>query len=117
MAMGAPVKLLENIEFDGWDLLNSMIVWGSQEYCAEKLNIAIDTLSLRIKEKYNMSFSQYKNKRREEAVFIPLFQKQYEIAMNGNCSMLIWLGKQYLGQKDQVETETSIKDKIEIVIK
>jgi hypothetical protein len=27
--------------------------------------------------------------------------KQYEVAMKGNTTMLIWLGKQYLGQTDQ----------------
>lgn len=29
-----------------------------------------------------------------------LKRKQYEMAMNGNVVMLIWLGKQLLGQKD-----------------
>ena len=29
-----------------------------------------------------------------------LRKAQIELAMGGNCSMLIWLGKQYLGQKD-----------------
>jgi len=26
--------------------------------------------------------------------------KQFEVAMRGNCTMLIWLGKNYLGQTD-----------------
>ena len=30
-----------------------------------------------------------------------LRKAQIELALSGNCSMLIWLGKQYLGQKDQ----------------
>lgn len=29
--------------------------------------------------------------------------KQIEVALNGNVPMLIWLGKQYLGQKDKQE--------------
>lgn len=29
--------------------------------------------------------------------------KQYEVAMAGNPTMLIWLGKQFLGQKDKTE--------------
>ena len=29
-----------------------------------------------------------------------LRKAQIELALSGNCSMLIWLGKQYLGQKD-----------------
>ena len=32
-----------------------------------------------------------------------LRRKQYELAMAGNPTMLIWLGKQILGQKDKSE--------------
>ena len=35
-----------------------------------------------------------------------LRQKQFEIAMTGNVSMLIWLGKQRLGQIDKQEIKT-----------
>ncbi len=31
---------------------------------------------------------------------IRLRKAQFELGFSGNCSMLIWLGKQYLGQKD-----------------
>lgn len=37
-----------------------------------------------------------------------LRRQQYELAMKGNCSMLIWLGKQYLGQTDKIDA--SVKD-------
>jgi len=32
-----------------------------------------------------------------------LKKKQIQVALSGNVSMLIWLGKQYLGQADKVE--------------
>jgi len=32
-----------------------------------------------------------------------LRRKQAELALNGNVTMLIWLGKQYLGQSDRQE--------------
>jgi hypothetical protein len=32
-----------------------------------------------------------------------LRRKQYELAMRGNATMLIWLGKQYLDQSDKPE--------------
>ena len=32
-----------------------------------------------------------------------LMQKQFEVAMSGNPTMLIWLGKQYLDQRDKSE--------------
>ena len=36
-----------------------------------------------------------------------LRRQQYKVAEAGNVSMLIWLGKQYLGQKDQQEVEVA----------
>lgn len=39
-----------------------------------------------------------------------LRRKQYEVAMKGNSSMLIWLGKQWLNQTDKVEATTSFED-------
>ena len=33
-----------------------------------------------------------------------LRREQYRLAMNGNPTMLIWLGKQLLGQADKVES-------------
>lgn len=37
-----------------------------------------------------------------------LRRKQFELAMLGNPTMLIWLGKNVLGQKDQVEHSGSV---------
>jgi hypothetical protein len=31
--MARPSKNLEKMEFDGWDQLDALIVWASQEYC------------------------------------------------------------------------------------
>lgn len=112
--MARPTKDLENMNFDGWDQLDALIVWASQEYCCEKLGVNTDTLTKKIKEKYEMSFSEYKSKR-QEPMRINLMKKQYDIAMAGNVSMLIWLGKQYLNQSDKQETVHDIS-KIQIKI-
>lgn len=45
---------------------------------------------------------------------LSLRRKQVEVANEGNPTMLIWLGKQYLGQKDKTET-SNISD-VKIVI-
>jgi hypothetical protein len=44
-----------------------------------------------------------------------LRRKQYEVAMGGNAALLIWLGKQYLGQTEKVEAmgEVTVKEAIE----
>lgn len=44
-------------------------------------------------------FAQVIEKGREQGK-MSLKRKQYEVAMGGNVSMLIWLGKQILGQRD-----------------
>lgn len=106
-------------EFDDKDfkLLESCIIWGSERYCCDKLGVSEKTLKKRIEEHYNIGFSQLKDQKRDE-VRNNLRLKQYEIAMKGNVSMLIWLGKNELGQTDKNETELTSKDlniKIEIV--
>tara|TARA_A100001201_G_scaffold41729_1_gene42726 strand:- start:167 stop:499 length:333 start_codon:yes stop_codon:yes gene_type:complete len=49
------------------------------------------------------NFSEYLKKGREEGK-ISLRRLQWTKAQNGNTTMLIWLGKQWLGQKDKIET-------------
>jgi hypothetical protein len=102
--MARPAKKLEDINFNGWDQLDAMIIWSNQVYCAEKLGINIDTLADRIKERTGLSFSEYKDQKKE-AMRVNIRKKQYDVAMAGNVSMLIWLGKNELGQTDKVENE------------
>jgi hypothetical protein len=101
--MARPKQLLEDIEANGWDILESMAVWATAEYCAAKLNISADTLDRRLKERFDYGFAEYKRKV-QEPMRINLMKKQYDVAMQGNVSMLIWLGKQYLGQSDKSDT-------------
>jgi hypothetical protein len=105
--MARPRKELEDIKFDGWDQLDALIVWSNEAYCAERLGINIDTLAARIKERTGLSFSEYKAQKKEP-MRINLLKKQYDIAMNGNVSMLIWLGKNELGQSDKNEVRQNL---------
>ena len=41
----------------------------------------------------------------DEKQKIDLKKKQWEVAMDGNVQMLIWLGKQYLGQQDSPDSK------------
>jgi hypothetical protein len=41
---------------------------------------------------------------------ISLRTKQVELALGGNTTMLVWLGKQLLGQRDRLDTEVSGKN-------
>jgi hypothetical protein len=97
-------KELEDMEFDGWDQLEVLAVWGSAEFCSQKLGISPDSLDRRLRERYGHGFAEYKHKI-QEPLRINLMKKQYDVAMSGNTALLIWLGKQYLKQSDKVETK------------
>src|SRR5210317_774714 len=49
------------------------------------------------------NFSEYLKKGRDKGK-MSLRRMQWEKAQSGNTTMLIWLGKQMLGQKDKIET-------------
>ncbi len=42
-----------------------------------------------------------------------LRRKQYEVAMKGNPTMLVWLGKQYLKQAEKIEADVTDNQKLE----
>lgn len=95
---------LDEMEFNGWDQLEALAVWGSAEFCAQKLGMSADSLDRRLKERYGYGFAEYKHKI-QEPLRINLMKKQYDVAMSGNTAMLIWLGKQYLKQSDKLAQE------------
>jgi len=70
---------------------------------AESIGVAPDTLYLRVQQVYGMTFSAYAQIKKQEGQDA-LRLKQFQIAMEGDKTMLIWLGKQYLGQTERVES-------------
>ena len=80
------------------------------------------TLTKWCKETYGVGFSDvYKSK--SSTGKMSLRRQQFKSAENGNVTMQIWLGKQWLGQTDKVEsrnenmyTETAL-DRIEKIVK
>lgn len=72
------------------------------------MGVSVDTL-----QSYDNleSFTEYKEKGRENAKG-SLRRKQYELAMrgSGHYGMLVWLGKQYLGQRERIEASVGTDD-------
>jgi hypothetical protein len=64
--------------------------------------ISEDTIERSVKREHGVSFADYFAQKRQTG-FVSLRRKQYELAMAGNATMLIFLGKQYLGQADKRE--------------
>lgn len=72
------------------------------EECAAILGVDYDTLNRRLGEEGFSGFTEYFKLKGSNGK-MSLRRKQYDQAMSGNSTMLIWLGKQWLGQADKSE--------------
>jgi hypothetical protein len=63
-------------------------------------NIDEDTLQRNLKDKYKCSWKQFMEQYSTQGK-VSLRRKQWELAMNGNSVMNVWLGKQWLDQSDK----------------
>lgn len=109
------------IEID-WDSLEALLgLEASEYYCAtwllkkqgkeinkKSIDAAIKVIQRRITERYGMSFVQFRDKMLDGRR-MKLRELQWKAADKGNAAILIWLGKQYLGQADQHKVETGEK--------
>lgn len=71
---------------------------------AALLGITADTLYRRCLLDKKKEYSAYSQEKKEHGKEL-LRSKQYQLAIDGNVPMNIWLGKQYLEQKDKQETD------------
>lgn len=78
---------------------------------AAYFKVSEDTIKRAVKREKKMTFLEYAGDKRRLG-HISLRRRQFQIAETGDKTMLIWLGKQYLGQSDKQETEVSNKDGI-----
>lgn len=95
--------------FIDWETVDKYLQAGaSGAYCANKIGVHENTLFKRTKKDKGMDFSEYK---RIQKCFGDdnLRIKKYFEAMKGNVALLIWEGKQRLGESDKVENKNDIK--------
>lgn len=78
------------------------------ENAAAVLNCSPDTVENFIRDEYNCTFSELK-KQKTEGMKMTLAAKQLDLALKGDRVMLIWAGKQYLGQSDKHESKSEVK--------
>lgn len=94
-----PGRLKANID---WDIVDRLLIAGCPgTEIAAHFGVHPDTLYIKCQEEKNMGFSHYSQQKKSVGNNM-LRQKQFELAMEGNGSMLIWLGKNKLGQSDVV---------------
>ena len=83
-----------------WEQLEKLCaIHCTGEECASVLKISYDTLNEAIKRKGYSGFQEY-FKKYSGSGKASLRRMQFKSAESGNATMLIWLGKQYLGQRD-----------------
>ena len=100
--MGRPKKEID------WNIVKGLCrIHCTQLEIASVIDISEDTLVRRIKSKYKMTFAEYYKKNSSKGK-ISLRRYQFELAQR-NVSMAIWLGKQWLGQRDD-----PVEDQIEL---
>ena len=102
---GRPKK---QIDYATVDKLAAMMC--TQEEISNYLGISVRTLQR--DRQFNIVYKKGIDKGK-----MSLRRMQYQKASDGNSTMLIWLGKQYLGQRDKLDNEISGKDGGAIEIK
>jgi hypothetical protein len=85
-----------------------MAQWGAKTVeIADFFNVSVDTIDNR--------FSEILEKGRSE-LKMSLRQWQLTAAKNGNATMLVWLGKQMLGQKDNLEISNAAGEGFKVIV-
>lgn len=69
-------------------------------------SVSLMTIRRAIRAKYKTTFGAFRAQK-EEMIDAKLHAKQLDVALRGNPTMLIWLGKQRLGQGDKVQAAVS----------
>lgn len=92
-----------------YDLIKRLsLIQCTQKEIASVLGVSVDTLQR------DEEFCGIYKKGQEEGK-MSLRRLQWKAAQSGNVTMLIWLGKQYLGQTDKQEIST--QEPVQIIIK
>lgn len=103
--------------------MKTKIVWSEQEFqkvknlCAIQctgeevaavMGVDYDTLNRLLRDKYGMQFGEFYKIHSSEGR-ASLRRSQWKAAEKGNSALLVWLGKQYLGQTDKIENNNMEK--------
>lgn len=111
--MGRPVVPID------WELFSKLCsLQCTQLEIASFFKCSVDTLENRCKSDKGMTYSEYFTQNCGNGK-ISLRRQQWKLAEKGNATMLIWLGKQYLEQKDRSDITsagTKISNGVEITV-
>ncbi len=94
------------IKIDIEQLKNLVRIQCTAEECALVLSVDADTINARLKDAGEKTFSEFYKRYAEQGV-VSLRRAQWKSALDGNPTMLIWMGKQILGQTDKTAVDWS----------
>lgn len=115
--MGAPVIKMINVPEDGKIPekvidFNQVMYWAelqsTQEEVAGSFRVSVETLNSRLMEHIGMTYSELR-KRVDGNAKMSLRRFQFKQSER-NATMAIWLGKNWLGQRDSQEIDKSPQD-------
>ena len=109
--MGRPkIKIDFNI------LENLCGIQCTQEEIVSVLGVTVETIDARCREVYGLTFSEYMAQKKGKGK-ASLRREQWKKALAGDKTLLIWLGKQELGQADKQEFGDPGDFKIQLELK
>lgn len=94
-------------QIDGEMVKKLASIFCTQDQIATIMGCSVDTLARR--------FADVIKEGREHGKY-SLLKKQFELAVAGNVTLLIWLGKQHLGQSDKQETINENTQPVKVII-
>ncbi len=97
MPAGRPKKPVD------WDIISKLCgLHCNQEEIAAFTGVSLDTIERACKRENKINFAEY-YRQKKDLGRVSLRRKQWEVAMSGDKTLLIWLGKQMLGQSEKTE--------------
>lgn len=105
---GRPKKEINQDQFE-----KLCAICCTQKEIADFFDCSIDTINRWCKRTYKLTFADTYEKKSVNGK-ISLRRWQFKAAEAGNVTMLIFLGKQYLGQSDKIETDNKNDNSINI---
>lgn len=96
---GRPTKPIDYTKLDAMCAIHC-----TGEECAAILGVSYEHLNNQLKKDGNVGFLDYFRIKGSNGK-MSLRRKQFDQAMSGNATMLIWLGKQWLGQCEKIDKE------------
>ena len=101
---GRPTKPIDYPKLDAMCAIHC-----TGEECASILSVSYEHLNNQLKRDGHSGFLEYFRIKGSSGK-MSLRRKQHEQAMSGNSVMLIWLGKQWLGQSDKQVIDNTSSD-------